>query len=59
MAYSVEDTPWLMQHPQGRTEAASRPSIVAFPTIVQEALTVFGNVFNTDAARRHAVRTNR
>jgi hypothetical protein len=29
------------------------PTIVDFPTIVQEALTVFGNVFDTDAARRH------
>jgi SRSO17 transposase len=29
------------------------PAIVDFPTIVQEALAVFGNVFDTDAARRH------
>ena len=29
------------------------PTIVDFPTIVQEALTVFGDVFDTDAARRH------
>ena len=29
------------------------PTIVAFPTIVQEALTSFGDVFDTEAARRH------
>lgn len=29
------------------------PTIVDFPTIVQEALAVFGNVFDTAAARRH------
>jgi SRSO17 transposase len=29
------------------------PTIVDFPTIVQEALTVFGDVFDTAAARRH------
>ena len=29
------------------------PTIVAFPTIVQEALTVFGDVFDTEPARRH------
>jgi uncharacterized protein YndB with AHSA1/START domain len=34
-------------------EAASMPTIVDFPTIVQEALAVFGKVFDTEAARRH------
>src|SRR5262249_28534897 len=34
-------------------EAASMPTIVDFPTIVQEALAVFGDVFDTEAARRH------
>ena len=29
------------------------PTIVDFPTIVQEALTLFGDVFDTEAARRH------
>jgi DDE superfamily endonuclease len=29
------------------------PTIVDFPTIVQEALTVFGDMFDTEAARRH------
>ena len=29
------------------------PTIVDFPTIVQEALMVFGDVFDTGAARRH------
>ena len=29
------------------------PTIVDFPTIVQEALTSFGDVFDTEAARRH------
>ena len=29
------------------------PTIVDFPTIVQEALTVFGDVLDTEAARRH------
>ena len=29
------------------------PIIVDFPTIVQEALTVFGEVFDTEAARCH------
>jgi hypothetical protein len=29
------------------------PTIVDFPTIVQEALAVFGHVFETEAARRH------
>src|SRR5438477_5362886 len=29
------------------------PTIVDFPTIVQEALTVFGDVCDTEAARRH------
>lgn len=29
------------------------PTIVDFPTIVQEALLVFGGVFDTEAARRH------
>jgi hypothetical protein len=28
-------------------------TIVDFPTIVQEALAVFGNIFDTEAARRH------
>jgi len=43
----------LTQRPQGHTEAASLPTIVDFPTIVQEALTVFGDVLDTEAARRH------
>ena len=34
-------------------KAAFMPTIVDFPTIVQEALAVFGNVFETEAARRH------
>jgi hypothetical protein len=34
-------------------KAAFMPTIVDFPTIVQEALAVFGNVFDTEAARRH------
>ena len=34
-------------------QAAFMPTIVDFPTIVQEALAVFGNVFETEAARRH------
>ena len=46
----VEDVPQLTQ---GHTEAASMPAIVDFPTIVQEALTIFGAVFETEAARRH------
>src|SRR4030095_10562979 len=29
------------------------PTIVDFPPIVQEALTIFGDVFDTEAARRH------
>ena len=29
------------------------PTIVDFPTLVQEALTIFGDVFDTEAARRH------
>ena len=29
------------------------PTIVDFPTIVQEALTIVGDVFDTEAARRH------
>ena len=29
------------------------PTIVDLPTIVQEALTIFGDVFDTEAARRH------
>jgi hypothetical protein len=29
------------------------PTIVDCPTIVQEALAVFGNVCETEAARRH------
>lgn len=29
------------------------PTIVDFPTVVQEALAVFGEVFDTEAARRH------
>jgi DDE superfamily endonuclease len=29
------------------------PAIVEFPTIVQEALAIFGDVFDTEAARRH------
>ena len=29
------------------------PTIVDFPTIVQEALAVFGDVFDTEPARRH------
>jgi hypothetical protein len=29
------------------------PTIVNFPTIVQEALTIFGDGFDTEAARRH------
>jgi hypothetical protein len=29
------------------------PTIVDFPTIVQEALTVFSDVFDTEVARRH------
>jgi hypothetical protein len=34
-------------------KAAFMPTIVDFPTIVQEALAVFGHVFETEAARRH------
>jgi uncharacterized protein YndB with AHSA1/START domain len=34
-------------------KAAFMPTIVDFPTIVQEALAVFGHVFATEAARRH------
>lgn len=34
-------------------KAAIMPTLVDFPTIVQEALAVFGNVFDTEAARRH------
>ena len=34
-------------------KAAFMPTIVDFPTIVQEALAVFGSVFDTEAARRH------
>ena len=34
-------------------KAAFMPTIVDFPTIVQEALAVFGHVFDTKAARRH------
>ena len=29
------------------------PTIVDFPTVVQEALAVFGEVFDTEPARRH------
>jgi hypothetical protein len=29
------------------------PTIVDFPIIVQDALTVFSEVFDTEAARRH------
>ena len=29
------------------------PTIVDFPTIVHEALAVFGDVFDTEPARRH------
>ena len=49
----MEDTPLRTQRPQSPLEVASMPAIVDFPTIVQEALAVFGNVFDTDAARRH------
>ena len=33
--------------------AASMPTIVDLPTIVHEALAAFGDVFDTEAARRH------
>ena len=49
----MEDTPLVTQRPQGCTEAASMLTIVDFPTLVQEALTVFGDVFDTAPARRH------
>ena len=49
----MEDTPLPTQSLQCREEAASMPTIVDFPTIVQEALTIFGDVFDTEAARRH------
>lgn len=49
----MEDTPLHPQHPQSPTEAAAMPTIVDFPTIVQEALTVFSDVFDTEVARRH------
>jgi SRSO17 transposase len=29
------------------------PAIVDFPTVVQEALTIFGDLFDTEPARRH------
>ena len=29
------------------------PAIVDFPTVVQEALTIFGELFDTEPARRH------
>ena len=45
--------PLHTQRPQSRLEVASMPAIVDFPTIVQEALTAFGKVFDTEAARRH------
>ena len=35
------------------------PTIVDFPTIVQEALTVFGDVCDTEAARRHFAEEHR
>ena len=34
-------------------KAAFMPTIVDFPTILQKALVVFGNVFDTEAVRRH------
>lgn len=37
----------------GAEKAAALPTIVDFPTIVHEALAVFGNVVDTEAARRH------
>ena len=29
------------------------PAIVDFPTVVQEALVIFGDLFDTEPARRH------
>jgi hypothetical protein len=49
----VEDNPLPTKGLQAGEEAASMPPIVDFPTIVQEALAVFGEVFDTEAARRH------
>src|SRR5499427_7655978 len=34
-------------------EAVSMPAIVDFPTVVKEALALFGDLFDTEPARRH------
>jgi hypothetical protein len=34
-------------------EAVAMPAIVDFPTIVQDALAIFGDLFDTEPARRH------
>ena len=49
----VKDTSRLTPHPQSRTAAASLPTLVDCPTIVPDALTVFGEVLDPEAARRH------
>ena len=49
----MEDISLHMRCLPGHMKAAFMPTIVNFPTIVQEALAVFGDVFETEAARRH------
>ena len=48
----MEDDPRPTKSLQYREEVASMPTIGALPTIVQEALAVFGEGCDTDAARR-------
>jgi len=49
----VSGKPWHLEGPHSCEKAAVMPTIVDFPTVVKDALAVFGDVFNTEAARRH------
>jgi DDE superfamily endonuclease len=49
----VSGKPWHLEGPHSCEKAAVMPTIVDFPTVVKDALAVFGDVFDTEAARRH------
>ena len=52
MTYSGRHTPEVREGSPHK-EAASMPTIVDFPAIVQKALATFGDLFDTEPARRH------
>src|SRR5919106_6345235 len=44
---------WSQTSTRWRGEAALMPTIVNFPTVVQDALAIFGDLFANEPERRH------